>query len=195
MNIDKNKKVFVLDFDNHLYDLLKKEYNIIHHSNYIEDLIEYKKPFDILITDSVFQDGDIIELAKVLKMKPYCLEEVTSLVRKKLGKRVVFSSINEFLPKDDPINLSSDLEGYSLTIKAIKLLTSNELLLGDLHGLYAKLGTFQTVEKNIRYYKERLFDEGVLESDVTTFNKKYPTNTEFFRLLLDLKKSKKIKVE
>ncbi len=195
MSIDKSKKVFVLDFDNHLYDLLKEEYNIVKHSNLMEDVLTCKSKYDFLLTDSVFQDGDIIELAKVINKKPYCLEKVTPLIQKELAKKVYFISINDLLPNEEYIDISSKLQGYKLTIKVVKLLIEDKELIGDLLTLYSKIGSVSSVEKSIRYYKERLFDDSVLESDSIKFNKKYPTNTEFFRLLLKLYTAKKIKVD
>jgi hypothetical protein len=195
MNIDRNKKVFVLDFDNHLYDLLKDSYNIVRHSNCMQDFIETTNNYDYLITDIIYQDGDLTELVKHVKQKPICLEKPTTKIYELLKNKVDFVSIDEFLTKEEYIDISSDLEGYRLTLKLLREVILNEDLIGDLNGLYQKIGEPRTIEKNIRYYKERLFDLEVLESEFLRFNKSYPTNTEFFRLLLELYNAKKIKVD
>lgn len=196
MNIDKNKRVFVIDFDNHLYDLLKDEYEIVKHSNYMKDFLDYDYSYDYLVADMMYKDGDIFELVKKTKVKPIVIEQFSNFMMSKLKNKVVFLSKDDFFIKENYIDISLDLKGYTLSLKAVEVLNKDNTLLGSIGDLYSLIGSEpSTVEKLIRYYKEALYDNKVLEFKHAELNKKYPTNSEFLASLLDLYNQKKIKVD
>ena len=200
MSIDKKTRLFVLDFDNHLLELLK-EYNIVKHSNYMSDLLDYDYSADELICDLIYKDGDLFSLLKLYKGKPYVLETDLSVNQVNLlKKKVHLISKEELFLEENYLQIQSDLSGYALTLHALKYLLMDKENIANLNNIYKYVAELSkknvaSVEKAIRYYKEHLFNTGILTSETTKFNKEYPTNTEFFRLLLKLYSLKKIKAD
>ncbi len=200
MSIDKNTRLFVLDFDNHLVELLK-EYNIIKHSNYMSDLLDYDYKVDELICDLVYKDGDIFSLLKLYKGKPYILDTDLSINQiLLLKKKINLISKNELFLEENYLHIESSLAGYELTLLALKYLLLDHENIANLNSVYKYVEqkskkNIASIEKAIRYYKEYLFNAGIISSETTKFNKEFPTNTEFFRLLLKLYNEKKIKAD
>lgn len=202
MSIDKSKRLFVLDFDDSLYNLLKTEYNVIKNSNELADLLEFDYKFDVLVCDLLFKDSDIFTLLKkYTKHKPVMIEEtISSNMIEKLKRKVKLVKKSDLFLKENYLDISSNLLGYELSIAALNLLIIDYNQIASIGDIYAEVALLtnkkaSSVEKAIRYYKEHLFDSGLIESKLTTFNKSYPTNTEFMRLLHELYEQKKIKAD
>ncbi len=197
MNIDRSSTIAIIDFDNHLYDLLKSEYTIIKHTNNMQDIIDYSYNFDYLITDSIYKDGDIFELVKHIKYKPLLIDDLSDFLKKKLKNKVIFVNRDDFFLKENYIGIQSELKGYKLALECVKELSNDIELLGKSKALYERISneSTQSTEKLIRYYKEYLYNNSILDNADASFNKTYPTNSEFLKILLDLYKQKKIKVD
>ena len=197
MNILKSNKLVIIDFDGSIHDLLKDEYVIVKHTNYMEDYLNFNYPADMIVIDSLFKDGDVFEFIKKTKVKPFLLGEVTELMKKKLKGKVHFCNKEDFFITENYIDIKLDIEGYSLIQKAMNALLEDETLLSDLSSLYGIISkkNYETIERLIRYYKESLIDSEKFISKFTSFNKSYPTNSEFISELLELVKAKKIRVE
>jgi len=197
MNIDRSSTIAIIDFDNQLYDLLKSEYTIIKHTNNMQDIIDYSYKFDYLVADSIYQDGDIFELVKHIKYKPLLIDDLSDFFKKKLKNKVIFVNRDDFFLKENYIGIQSELKGYKLALECVKELSNDIELLGKSKALYKRISdeSTQSTEKLIRYYKEYLYNNSILDNEGASFNKTYPTNVEFLKILLDLYKQKKIKVD
>lgn len=191
MNIDKSKRLVILDFSGELYNLLKDEYSIIKHTNDMKDVVDYDYSYDYLVCEAYYQDGDIFELIKHIQTKPLLFDNLSNKMVQKLKNKVEFVSKENFFILNDYIDIAIDTKGYDLVIKAIKMFLEDESLILEVGPLYELLG--DNSEKLIRYYKEKLIDSGKLKYN-GEFNRTYPTNTEFFNIIYSLYKAKKIKV-